>query len=99
MSMDGEWFMYPVDEGMPETLDVYKGPVDRRVLVRRISRAQALAFARYYGHKGLHYQYQDRVDHWQSVRVVGDIEEWYGDHETINDHINAIQQRKDTSKP
>lgn len=75
----GQWFMYPIDSGIPSKVWIYEGEVHHRKRVQEISKYQALALARWHGDSGVYYSYKDGNDRWQDVYVVGDIDAWFGD--------------------
>jgi hypothetical protein len=75
----GQWFTYPLDRGIPSMVRVYSGTYENRKSVATISKMQALALARWYGHSGIYFSVRDGNDRWKDVRLVGDIEAWYGD--------------------
>lgn len=74
----GQWFMYPIDSGIPKKVKVYSGSVHRSTLVTTISKYQALALRRWHSDPCIYYSYKGSNDRWIDVRVVGDIEAWYG---------------------
>ena len=76
---DGQWFMYPVDDGIPEQVTIYSGEVTRRKPVQKITRYQAMALARWHHQGGIYYSYQDGAGRWHDVYVVGDVDAWFGD--------------------
>ncbi len=76
---DGQWFMYPIDQSIPDTLWVYEGEVLHRRKVAVITKMQALALSRWYSNDGMYYSYRDGNDRMQDVYVVGDIDSWFGD--------------------
>jgi hypothetical protein len=77
MLQKGHWFMWPIDEQIPQRVSIFCGSVLNRKFVTFISRGAALALWRYYGHKGLYYSYIDAVARYHDVRVCGDIDAWF----------------------
>lgn len=74
----GEWFMYSIDTGIPSRVSVFTGCVSHRKKIREISRFQAMALSRWHRQGGVYHSFIDCNGRWHDVRVVGDIEEWYG---------------------
>ncbi len=79
MLKSGHWFMWPIDQQLPNTVKIFKGGVHEKKEVMTIPLQSALAFIRYYAHPGLYYSYMDYSGKWHDVRVCGDIGAWYGD--------------------
>ena len=75
----GEWFMYSIDEPLPRTLKIYTGSVHKRTFVREIKDTQARGYIRWHGNGPLYFSYKDGNGRWCDVRVVGDIDAWYGE--------------------
>jgi hypothetical protein len=74
--LEGQWFMYPIEEAMPDRLTVYEGPVEARIRVTTISRYQAMALKRWHGNGPVYYTYRNGFGDYRNVRVVGDIDAW-----------------------
>lgn len=75
----GQWFMYPIDSGIPSKVWVYEGSVHKRKQVGQINRFQALALRRWHGHPGLYHSCSDGNGNYRDVRVVGDLDAWMGE--------------------
>lgn len=76
---DGQWFEYPLDSGITRRLAIYEGSREKRRQVATITKMQALSLARWHGHQGVYFSVQDGNHRWIDVRVVGDVNAWYGD--------------------
>lgn len=76
---DGQWFMWPIDRGIPTTVKIYEGSVEHRKYVETINRHQAMALIRWHGHKGIYFGYRDGNGKMIDVRVAGDIDAWRGE--------------------
>jgi hypothetical protein len=75
---EGQWFMWSVDDPMPDRLTVFEGPVESPLRVTTISRYQAMALKRWAKWDSCYYCYQVRGGQFHDVYVVGDIDAWYG---------------------
>lgn len=73
---DGQWFEYPVDSGIPNTVTIHEGERGKSTIVRKITRMQAIALKRWYGHPGIYWSIMDGNGHLKDVRLVGDVDAW-----------------------
>jgi hypothetical protein len=55
---------------------IFEGDVQHRKAVRKISKMQALALARWHAVQGLYFSYRDGNGRWQDVRLVVDMAAW-----------------------
>lgn len=73
------WFMYPIDQPLPDKVTVYSGTVMKRKKEGTLNRYQAMAYIRWRGHEGMYYCYRNGNGKYIDVRVVGAIENWFDD--------------------
>lgn len=76
---DGQWFEYPLDSGIPNTVTICEGKRTHYKAVCKITRMQAIALARWYGHPGIYYSVPASNGRRKDVRLVGDTAAWHGD--------------------
>lgn len=77
----GQWAYYPIDDPMPDKLNIFEGCWKKRRKVGEINRYQAMAYRRHWDNGGVYYGVQDGNYRWIDIRLVGDVDAFYGDGE------------------